>query len=208
MGRRAFKRSLLGYRRSDVDAAIAQRDAAAEAAAEHVATATVAIAEREQEIAVQAEEIVKAHARIYDLERVATRLSERVVEREAELRALRAQLAGALAPNDRPVSEAAPPSANGHHPEVAAPELFEGLIEVEVGPLHDFAQLVGFEDAANGMDATAEISVKRFAKGRATLELHLSEPVELLRQLEENAPFEFRVRDTRGNRLVLDVDAD
>jgi hypothetical protein len=87
-----------------------------------------------------------------------------------------------------------------------ASELFEGRIEVEVGPLDDFSKLVGFEDAAGGIGATSEISVKRFTKGRATLEMQLSEPVELLRELEERAPFEFRVRDQRGGRLVLDVD--
>jgi len=38
--------------------------------------------------------------------------------------------------------------------------------------------------------------------------MHLSEPIELLRELEERAPFEFTVRDTRGDRVVLDVDTD
>ena len=80
------------------------------------------------------------------------------------------------------------------------------LVEIEVGPLADFSQLVGFEDAAGGIVATSEISVKRFARGRATLEVKLIEPAELLRELEERSPFEFRVRDRRRDRLVLDVD--
>ena len=88
----------------------------------------------------------------------------------------------------------------------AADEIFEGLVEVEVGPLEDFSQLVGFEDAAGAIDATSEISVRRFKSGRATLEMRLAEPVELLRELEERAPFEFQVRDRRFDRLVLDVD--
>jgi hypothetical protein len=86
--------------------------------------------------------------------------------------------------------------------------LFDGMVEVEVGPLADFSQLVGFEDAASEIGATSEISVRRFARGRATVELRLDEPVELLRELEERAPFEFRVRDRRTDRLVLDVDAE
>ena len=69
--------------------------------------------------------------------------------------------------------------------------VFAGRVEVEVGPLEDFAQLVGFEDAAGQIAATSEISVKRFASGRATLEMKLDGPVELLRELEERAPFEF-----------------
>jgi hypothetical protein len=88
----------------------------------------------------------------------------------------------------------------------AADQIFEGLVEVEVGPFEDFSQLVGFEDAAGAIGATSEISVRRFTSGRATLEVRLAEPVELLRELEERAPFEFRVRDRRFDRLVLDVD--
>ena len=104
--------------------------------------------------------------------------------------------------------EQAVASSNGHHPDADADSIFEGLIEVEVGPLSDFSQLVGFEDAANGIGATSEISVKRFTQGRATLELNLCEPVELLRELEDRAPFEFRVRDTREDRVVLDLDGE
>jgi hypothetical protein len=97
--------------------------------------------------------------------------------------------------------------SNGH-PEREPGRLFAGLVEVEIGPLSDFSQLVGFEDAANGIGATSEISVKRFTEGRATLAMRFSEPVELLRELEERAPFEFVVRDTRKGRVVLDVDGE
>ena len=100
-----------------------------------------------------------------------------------------------------------PAGGNGHAPG-SADDLFEGMVEVEVGPLDDFSQLVGFEDAAGAIAATSEISVRRFTRGRATLEMKLAEPVELLRELEERAPFEFRVRDRRFDRLVLDVDAE
>jgi hypothetical protein len=98
----------------------------------------------------------------------------------------------------------APAEANGWARR-SAEELFDGMVEIDVGPLADFSQLVGFEDAAGGIMATSEISVKRFARGRATLEMKLAEPVELLRELEERSPFEFRVRDQRFDRLVLDV---
>ena len=104
--------------------------------------------------------------------------------------------------------EAGESGSNGHRPDADAEGVFQGLVEVEVGPLSDFSQLVGFEDAASGIGATSEISVKRFAKGRATLEMKLGEPVELLRELEERAPFEFKVRDTREDRVVLDLDGE
>jgi len=95
--------------------------------------------------------------------------------------------------------------SNGHA-EREPGEVFEGLVEVEVGPLRDFSQLVGFEDAAAGIGATSEVSVRRFTQGRATLAMRFKHPVELLRELEERAPFEFQVRDTRSDRIVLDVD--
>jgi hypothetical protein len=84
-------------------------------------------------------------------------------------------------------------------------ELFDGLVEVEVGPLSDFSQLVGFEDAAGGIGSMSEISVTRFTRGRATLAMRFKQPVELLHELEQRAPFEFKVRDMRSDRVVLDV---
>jgi hypothetical protein len=112
---------------------------------------------------------------------------------------------GSEAAEDDPVGHRGSIAASNGHEEREAGELFEGVVEVEVGPLSDFSQLVGFEDAANGIGATSEISVKRFKQGRATLALRLKHPVELLRELEERAPFEFKVRDTRADRVVLDV---
>jgi len=99
---------------------------------------------------------------------------------------------------------AARAEANGHA-EREPGELFDGMVEVEVGPLSDFSQLVRFEDAAGAIGATSEISVKRFTQGRATLAMRFKHPVELLRELEERAPFDFRVRDLRPNRVVLDL---
>ena len=88
-----------------------------------------------------------------------------------------------------------------------AASLFEGLIKLEIGPLGDFSQLVGFEDAVGRLGAS-EISVERFSEGRATLSMQLDEPVDLLRELEEHSPFDFNVRRTADDNLVLDVDED
>ncbi len=261
IARRAFKRTLLGYRPDAVDETIAQRD--------------LAIAEQGAEIEAQWNELAIAHRRIDELERLATMLSERVVERERELRTLKAELARVHGESDQAVvalgavaqelaavrgqargqatrirlkalrdaaevtdritelarrpgearerllealadaigrlgneGDGAGGGSNGHQPDAEAEDIFQGLVEVEVGPFSDFSQLVGFEDAANGIGAASEISVKRFAKGRATIEMNLREPVELLRELEDRAPFEFHVRDTREGHLVLDLDGE
>jgi hypothetical protein len=260
IARSGFKKALFGYRRSDVDEALAARDGA--------------LAESAATCAAQSAELEARRIRIAELELVADGLSERVVARDRELRELRAELGRLRADGDdglrsltaladeledvrsqargqatrirmralrdaaeltRKVSElngrspaehtrvldsiadavvriegdedeAAPAAgSNGHAPGRAAADMFDGLIEVEIGPLSDFSQLVGFEDAAGAIGATSQISVKRFAQGRATLEMKLAEPVELLRELEERSPFEFRVRDQRTDRLILDV---
>jgi hypothetical protein len=99
---------------------------------------------------------------------------------------------------------AAPESTFGVRPAAPA-DLFEGIVQLEIGPLADFSQLVGFEDAAGAIEATSEISVTRFSAGRASLDLKLSEPVDLLRELGERAPFEFQVRSVRDGRLILDL---
>ena len=243
---KAFKRSLLGYRRSEVDEALAARDAA--------------LAEASAALELNEGELHQHRARVAQLEVVCDRLSSEVVAERGELDRLRAELAVERARVERfeqigtqartqatrirmralrdavdlaarleqleqapahtrsrlldSVREAiqrlgaegdpARSSANGHRG--AEAEIFEGMVEVEVGPLEDFSQLVGFEDAAGAIGATSEISVRRFARGRATLEMRLDEPVELLRELEQRSPFEFRVRDRRFDRLVLDVE--
>ncbi len=180
-------------------------------------------ARRADEAVLRASELERASfdlaGRVDALEQVADRLAMRVVEREREIVTLSARLDATLEELRERVEEdareAASPgvptpaeaSSNGHA-EAEAADVFDGLIEVEVGPLSDFDQLASFEDAANGIGAAEEISVKRFTQGRATLEMHLSEPVALLVELEERAPFEFTVRDTRDDRVVLDVDGE
>ena len=142
----------------------------------------------------------------------AAELAERMAElerrppggRDRLIDALREGIARLAGDEEEPDRDAVA-ETNGQVDRPAA-ELFKGVVEIEVGPLDDFSQLVGFEDAAGGIAETAEISVRRFASGRATLEMRLAQPVELLRELEERSPFEFRVRDRRFDRLVLDVD--
>jgi hypothetical protein len=94
---------------------------------------------------------------------------------------------------------------NGHAEDFNG--VFEGEVRLEIGPLGDFAQLVGFEDAV-GQVGASEIMVERFSEGRATLNMRLDQPVELLRELEELSALDFRVRHTAPDNLILDVDED
>ena len=58
------------------------------------------------------------------------------------------------------------------------------------------------------MTSTRSTGTASFSEGRATLSVRLDEPVDLLRELEESAPFEFNIRRTAGDNLILDVDED
>ena len=78
-------------------------------------------------------------------------------------------------------------------------------ISVDVGPFHDFSQLVAFEDAANAIPATGEISIRRFSSGRAEIDIDLTDSVDLLAELEARCEMTLEVRTQQANLLVLDV---
>jgi hypothetical protein len=120
-----------------------------------------------------------------------------------ELRTLVAELAG-LAGARSPEAEERP--SVGTEP-AAAERTYAGPVEVEVGPLRDFAQLTSFEDAVAEIDPSSSVQVSNFAGGRATFSMSFAQPVELVRELEERAPFEFSVRTAGDDSVVLDVEA-
>lgn len=88
----------------------------------------------------------------------------------------------------------------------AADGVYSGAVEVEVGPLRDFAQLTSFEDAAASIDAASGVHVTNFADGRATFSINFAQPVDLVRELEQRTPFPFSVREAHLEGMVLDVE--
>lgn len=232
----SFKRAFLGYRRDEVDAAIEARDARAAAlerdeenalglwreasetvtALEREATSLAEmVIEREREIRALGEHLRDANERhdrsIVSLESVSARLEEIHAQARGQATRIRMKaLRDAVEVSRRAqelvdVEAEAPTSAASGNGD--AKDLFEGPVKLEIGPLGDFSQLVGFEDAIGQLGAS-EISVERFSEGRATLSMRLNEPVELLRELEARSPLEFQVRRTADDNLILDVDED
>jgi chromosome segregation ATPase len=229
-----FKRVLWGYRRAEVEDAISARDARilglelrADAQRESVAelegeTAALSgmVIEREREIRVLGERLREAnecHDRsIASLEAITARLEE--LEAQARGQATRIRMkalreAVEVSKKVKALEEMAPAlEAESSGAATSAPEpvgegLFEGRVKLEIGPLGDFSQLVGFEDAVGQLGAS-EISVERFSEGRATLSMNLDQPVDLLRELEELSTLDFKVRHTAPDNLILDVDED
>ena len=232
----SFKRALFGYRRFDVDDAISTRDARilglemksgrqATAIAEmerELSSLSGMVIEREREIRGLGERLREANERhdrgIASLEAVSGRLEEIQAQARGQATRIRMkalheavevgrrvqELNEAQAAAATPTPEAMP-SGGGQPPDFNG--VFEGLIKLEIGPLGDFSQLVGFEDAV-GQVGASEISVERFSEGRATLSMRLDQPVELLRELEELSALDFKVRHTAPDNLILDVDED
>ncbi len=118
------------------------------------------------------------------------------------------ELEDLLDPGDAPERARSAGAGDSGNGTASGNGMFDGRVEVEVGPLRDFKQLSDFEDAANEIGAAGEIKVKRFSGGRATLSMDLDGPVELLRELEQRAAMDFRVRSLKDDRVVLDIDAD
>lgn len=206
------------------------RNRASEFEAESAALSGMVI-EREREIrslTLRLQEANECHDRsIASLDAVTARLEELQEQARGQatrirMKALREAVevsARVQALTEAQTVEAAPPASangNGNGAEPVAPEpaeaidfdgLYEGQVKLEIGPLGDFAQLVGFEDAVGQLGAS-EISVERFSEGRATLRMHLDEPVDLLRELEELSRLDFKVRHTAPDNLILDLDDD
>jgi DivIVA protein len=228
-----FRRALRGYDPDEVDAAIEARDARLarlEREAQRLAERVVEREKRLQEalkrpMAAAAETnrvaLTRALSSVEEIygqaRRQATRIRMKALEdavqmadRVTELSGLRDELGARVSELAEVAKERLGIEAEEERPAVgtepAQAGLYSGRVEVEVGPLADFAQLTGFEDAAAGIEGASEINVKRFSGGRAWVSMNLENPIDLLRALEEKAPFDFVVRDTRRNGVVLDVD--
>ncbi|MGN6255273.1 MAG: hypothetical protein ACTHO8_09895 [Solirubrobacterales bacterium] len=201
----------------------AHREAIAELEGETAALSGMVI-EREREIRVLGERLREAnecHDRsIASLDAITARLEE--LEAQARGQATRIRMkalreAVAVSKKVKALEEMAPSlqaeangrstEANGQPAELAGGGLYAGRVKLEIGPLGDFSQLVGFEDAV-GRAGASEISVERFSEGRATLSMNLDRPVDLLSELEELSALDFKVRHNAPDNLILDVDDD
>jgi chromosome segregation ATPase len=220
-----FKRALLGYRRTEVEDAISvrdarilglelradtQRQALAELEAE-TSTLSGMVLEREREIRVLDQRLREAnecHDRsIASLDTITARLEDLEAQARGQATRIRMKALREAVEVSKKVKALTDfePALQEEDGDSDADGLYEGRVKLEIGPLGDFSQLVGFEDAV-GQIGASEISVERFSEGRATLSMNLDQPVELLRELEELSALDFKVRHTASDNLILDVD--
>jgi hypothetical protein len=222
---------LFGYRRADVEAALAfgetrildleqltdaQRATISELDGE-TATLSGMVLEREREIRVLGERLREANElhdrRLLAIDAITARLEE--LEAQARGQATRIRMkalreAVEVSKKVKALTDLEPAlqaEAQQAENEAAGDGLFEGRVKLEIGPLGDFSQLVGFEDAVGQLGAS-EIKVDRFSEGRATFSMRLDQPVDLVSELEELSDVDFQVRHTAPDNLILDVDED
>ncbi len=109
--------------------------------------------------------------------------------------------AAAPAPSPPPAAPAPPPAPPS--PEEA---LFEGRIELGVGPFYDIASLSAFQRRLAGLPHVAEASVRRFEASHAVVDVRLAAPVALVLELRRAGETDFSVREIADGRILLTFD--
>jgi cell division septum initiation protein DivIVA len=86
--------------------------------------------------------------------------------------------------------------------------VYEGRVELDVGPFDDFGELSSFARSIRRIPGVVDVDVGAFADGRASLGITLGVPVVLGRALAETVPAAFAV-DSAGERsLAITLAAD
>lgn len=224
-----FRRAFLGYRPADVDAAIAACDARAfdlegalterderlrEMDSELLCLSQMVL-ERERESAVLRDQLRAAEERhersLESLQQVVERVGE--IQSAARGQATRIRMKAlreAVEVSERAQSLTQRMDFAGHGDadaevvEEVAP-LQEGRVEVEVGPLSDFSQLLAFQEAAEGLAEADGVRLERFSEGCATLIVALREPVDLAGALLAAAGLPLQLRDATPSSVAFDV---
>jgi hypothetical protein len=84
--------------------------------------------------------------------------------------------------------------------------LFEGRVELGVGPFYDIASLGAFEQSLASIPGVSEVAVRRFEASHAVVDLRLSTPVALVSELRRALQAGFSVRRVAEGRMLLTFD--
>ena len=218
MSKERFRRTVRGYDPEQVDAAIEARDARLSRLEREAQRLAERVVEREKRLQDALKKpmtaaVTKGIEEIYgQARRQATRIRMKALEdavqmadRVTELSGFRDELGARVSEladvaRERLGLEELEEDRPAVGTEAAQGGMYSGEVEIEIGPLKDFAQLTGFEDAAGGIEGASQIKVKRFSGGRAWVSMKLENPIDLLRALEEKAPFDFVVPSSTARR--------
>jgi hypothetical protein len=91
-------------------------------------------------------------------------------------------------------------------PEAPEDMLFEGRVELGVGPFYDIVSLSAFERGLASLPYVVEASVRRFEASHAVVDVRLAAPVALVRELRRTVESDFSVREVADGRVLLTFD--
>jgi hypothetical protein len=138
------------------------------------------------------------------LERVGRDLA---VEYDALLGRVMSGLSSAPAPAQAPEPVApAPVAAEISEAEARENALFEGRVELGVGPFYDIGALGAFEQRLANLPGVGEASVRRFEASHAVVDVRLAAPVALVRELRRALDSDFSVREVASGRILITFD--
>jgi hypothetical protein len=142
-------------------------------------------------------------ATLAELRRFGERLERFATELTADYDAVLARVMAGLSGRPMPDPPAPVPPAP-----VSEEPLFEGRVELGVGPFYDIGSLSAFEQQVASVPSVSEVSVRRFEASHAVVDLRLSAPVELLGELRRVLDTDFGVRQVAPGRIALSFDED
>jgi hypothetical protein len=140
-------------------------------------------------------------ASLAELRRFRERLERVAKDLVADYDAVLARAMSGVSLGARGESQAPPPP-----PPVSEEPLFEGRVELGVGPFYDIGSLGAFEQSVASVPNVTEVSVRRFEASHAVVDVRLAAPVALLSELRRVLATDFGVRHVASGRIALTFD--
>jgi hypothetical protein len=99
-----------------------------------------------------------------------------------------------------------PPPAAPQAPPQPREQLYEGRVELGVGPFYDIGSLGAFEQLVAEVPQVMEVSVRRFEASHAVVDVRLASPVALVSELRRVLNTDFSARQVAPGRIQLAFD--
>jgi hypothetical protein len=81
--------------------------------------------------------------------------------------------------------------------------VFQGRVELGVGPFYDIGSLGAFEQSLAALPCVSHVAVRRFEASHAVVDLRLAAPVALVSELRRALHSDFSIREVAEGRMLL-----
>jgi hypothetical protein len=134
--------------------------------------------------------------------RQATRIRMRALEDAVAISDRISELAGIVDPADSRESGFAQRPATEFN---SIDGSWSGKVQVDAGPISDFAQLTEIEDTFKSVPSVSSVSVRGVSDNRAALSVQIEEPTALIEEIRRNIPFEVRLVEGGPGSLSIEI---